>query len=80
MLTYLLCDAADCETRRSAAARRRRLVRDRGQSVRLPNCPTLDLMKIKVSLLGPKITHQTSKLVRSEERNVLDCSLIMPFL
>lgn len=40
--------------------------RQRGQSVRLPNCPTLDLMKIKVFLLGPKIIHQMSKLVWHE--------------
>lgn len=34
--------------------------------MRLPNCPTLDLMKIKVFLLGPKITHQMSELVWHE--------------
>lgn len=34
--------------------------------MRLPNCPTLDLMKIKVFLLGPKIINHMSKLVWHE--------------
>lgn len=57
MFTYLLRDAVDI------SVYRRRELEVGDKDVRLPNCPTLDLMKIKVFLLGPKTIHQMSKLV-----------------
>lgn len=57
MFTYLLRDAVDI------SVYRRRELELEDKEVRLPNCPTLDLMKIKVFLLGPKTIHQMSKLV-----------------
>lgn len=67
MFTYLLREAADTpeypKTRQGGGDY---WEAERSKVFRLPNCPTLDLMKIKVFLLGPKITHQMSKLVWHE--------------